>query len=744
MATSGTAPAGYRRLHHGVQRWLWEQGWTGLRDIQERAIGPVLEERSDVVLAAATASGKTEAAFLPVCSALAERSGGRGIRALYVSPLKALTNDQYARLADLCRHIDVPVHRWHGDVAESHKKSVLRNPAGILLITPESLEALFVRRGHAVAGVFSGLDYVVVDELHALMGTERGAQLRSLLHRVELLRRGRVPRIGLSATLGDLSAAADFLRPGERDRVRIIVGKDGGQRIRLAVRGYLDRETPDGPGGRGEEPAAGRPAAEAITDDLWTTLRGGHHLVFANTRMDVEEYTDRLARRSRRDGHTDEFLPHHGNLSKELREEAEERLKDGTRPATAVCTATLEMGIDIGLVDTVAQIGAPGSVAGLRQRLGRSGRRGEPATLRVYVAEREITPTTPPGDVLRTELFQTVAMVDLLLERWYEPPDSGQLHLSTLVQQVLSVITQRGGAHARDLYGTLCGSGPFHRVDASVFARLLRSMARHDLLVQDEDGLLLPGGAGEELLNRHDFYAAFATVDEYRLVNGSQTLGSMPVDNHVGPGSLLVFGGRRWRVVEVDPRRKVVDLRPGGGGRPPAFTGSGAAVADGVRVRMRQVYAGRDVPRYLDATARELLDEGRWHFRRMGLADRTVHAWGSDLVLFPWRGDRVMNTLTLLLRGCDLPVGNDGATLTVSDTRPEDLWRTVRELAAGKPPELSELAARAADKAVDKHDRYLDDDLLVHSYAARALDLGSAWEVVLAMAEEAAAATGGH
>ncbi|KUP98356.1 DEAD/DEAH box helicase [Thermobifida cellulosilytica] len=737
MAASGTVP-GYRRLHRGVQRWLWEQGWTGLRDIQERAIGPVLDERSDVILVAATASGKTEAAFLPVCSALAERSGGHGIRALYVSPLKALINDQYARLTDLCRHIDVPVHRWHGDVAEADKKAVLRTPDGILLITPESLEALFVRRGHAAARVFAGLDYVVVDELHALMGTERGAQMQSLLHRVELLRRRRVPRIGLSATLGDFSAAADFLRPGERDRVRVIVGKDAGQRVRLAVRGYLDRQAPGDDGG-----GPGRPAAESIADDLWAALRGGHNLVFANTRAAVEEYTDRLARRSRRHGLPDEFLPHHGSLSKELREEAEARLKDGTRPATAVCTATLEMGIDIGLVDTVAQLGAPDSVAGLRQRLGRSGRRGRPATLRVYVAERENTPETPPGDMLRTGLFQTVAMVDLLLERWYEPPDTGRLHLSTLIQQVLSVIAQRGGARARELYDTLCGSGPFHRVDASAFARLLRSMARHDLLVQEEDGLLLPGEAGEELLNRHDFYAAFTTVDEYRLVNGAQTLGSMPVDNHVGPGSLLVFGGRRWQVVEVDPRQKVVVLRPGGGGRPPVFTGADTDVSDGVRARMRRLYTGRDVPRYLDATAQDLLAEGRGHFHRMGLADRTVYAWGSDLLVFPWRGDRVMNTLALLLRRCGLTVGDDGAALTVSDTRPQDLWRTVRELAAGKPPEPWELAAQAVDKAVDKHDRYLDDELLVRSYAARALDLESAWEVVRAMAAEGAAVSGG-
>ena len=140
-----------------------------------------------------------------------------------MAPLKALINDQYDRLSGLCERLEIPVHRWHGDVPASKKSAFLKTPDGILLITPESLEALFVIRGSAVAGLLAGLQYVVVDELHAFLGTERGAQLRSLLHRVELAIRRRVPRVGLSATLGDMSLAAEALRPGEPEKVRCIV-----------------------------------------------------------------------------------------------------------------------------------------------------------------------------------------------------------------------------------------------------------------------------------------------------------------------------------------------------------------------------------------------------------------------------------------------------------------------------------------------------------------------------------------
>src|SRR5436853_2120515 len=212
------ASSAFHRLHPKIQRWLWRQGWGALRDIQEAAIGPILAGDRDVVIAASTASGKTEAAFLPILTALAEDSGG-SVRVLYISPLKALINDQFDRLELLCEDLEVPVARWHGDVAASQKKKLLARPGGVLIITPESLEALFVLQGPKVRSLFERLAYVVVDELHAFIGGERGQQLQSLLHRVELAIRRRVPRVALSATLGDLAIACEFLRPREGEAV---------------------------------------------------------------------------------------------------------------------------------------------------------------------------------------------------------------------------------------------------------------------------------------------------------------------------------------------------------------------------------------------------------------------------------------------------------------------------------------------------------------------------------------------
>src|SRR4051794_19076113 len=207
------ASASFELLHERVRRWIWDQQWSELRDVQELAIRTLLAGEGDAIVTAATAAGKTEAAFLPICSRLVGEEASSGVQVLYVGPLKALINDQWRRLQDLCESLEIPVHRWHGDVTSTARDNLIRKPDGILLITPESLEAMFVRRGTDVARIFGGLRYIVIDELHAFIGSERGMQLQSLLHRLEHVLRRRVRRIGLSATLGDMNIAADFLRP---------------------------------------------------------------------------------------------------------------------------------------------------------------------------------------------------------------------------------------------------------------------------------------------------------------------------------------------------------------------------------------------------------------------------------------------------------------------------------------------------------------------------------------------------
>lgn len=727
----GQASAGFRRLHEQVQRWVWDQGWTDLRDIQERAIDPILDGGRDVIIAAATAGGKTEAAFLPICSRVVKEPTG-SVRALYISPLKALINDQFDRLDRLCERLEIPVHRWHGDVSSSHKRQVLSDPAGILLITPESLEALFVLRGTAVSRLLSRLDFVVIDELHSFIGAERGKQLQSLLSRVEIVLRRRVPRIALSATLGDMELAAEFLRPGRVLPCDILVSNESGQEVRLQIRGYQVK-APD--------PATERDGAaiDALNDaavpmiamHLFEVLRGKDNLIFANSRRNVEIYGDHLRLMCEQAHLPNEFWPHHGSLSKELREHAEQVLKDPTIPASVVCTTTLEMGIDIGSVATIAQVGVPPSVAGLRQRLGRSGRRGEPSVMRIYIEEPELEPDSPPQDRLRAELVEAIATVRLLMLKWCEPPNAGALHLSTLVQQVLSLIAQYGGATAADAWRVLCCNGAFLGVTQETFIKLLRELGKHDLVVQSADGTLLLGMRGERIVNHYSFYTAFVTPEEYHLVSAGHELGTLPISHPLSNGSYIIFAGRRWRVVSVDVERRVVDLEPSPAGRAPRFTGGGAEVHERVRQEMKAVYESSDVPLFLDPTARALLQEGREAYATYRLAQMPFVQYDGNVALFCWAGDRVLDTLLVQLRDRELPVERDGVAILVNDISADALVSHLRALAAQGPADAIELAATVANKLLEKHHPFLSDELLSQDYASCRLDPEGAWQAVV-------------
>ncbi|CAA9540964.1 MAG: ATP-dependent helicase [uncultured Thermoleophilia bacterium] len=728
-ALSATVTGGWERLHPQVRRWVAEQGWRELRPIQEEAVAPILAG-DDLIVAGPTAGGKTEAAFLPICTALADRPA-TSVQVLYVAPLKALINDQHARLEDLCGQVGVPVTAWHGDVSSSRKGRLLAEPRGVLQITPESLEALLVGRGPAVGRLFGALDYVVVDELHAFLGSARGRQLQSLLHRIELVARRRAPRIGLSATLGEMALAAEFLRPGHGARVRLVTADGGGQQLLLGLRGVTDAETPD-------PEAAATPAELTIADHLWRTLRGSDNLIFANSRAEVELYADLLARRSTAERLPNEFFPHHGSLSKESREDVERMLKDRTRPASAVTTSTLELGIDVGSVTSIAQIGAPPSVSALRQRLGRSGRRGEAAVLRLYVREPRASPSAPPQDALRSELVQTVATVRLLLDRWYEPPPPGALDGSTLVQQLLSLIAQHGGVTPRDAYRALCGSGPFSTLDAASFGALLRHLAGQDLLVQSGEGILLHGARGERLVNHHTFYAAFSTPEEYTLVAEGRTLGTLPIDAPLGEGALLVFSGRRWRVLSVDEGRRSIDLAPAGGGRPPIFGGAGAPVHGRVREEMRRLLAETDVPPFLDAGARTQLEEARAAYTALGLERRTLIEHDGNAILVPWADDRVTNTLVVLLLERGLPVSTDRLTVTVPRASARALTSHLLAMLSGEPPDPLALARGVRNRLRGKYDWALPDELLARDYAATNLDVPGAWAAARAATRTAA------
>ncbi|GAB7529596.1 DEAD/DEAH box helicase [Pseudomonas sp. 3A(2025)] len=725
---SSSDSAGFERLHPEVQQWVWSQGWTSLRDAQEWAIPALINADRDVIIAASTAAGKTEAAFLPILTHLLNHDEPAGA-VLYISPLKALINDQWDRLSRLCERLEIPVIGWHGDVSSSKKHRFLKSPNGILLITPESLEALFVNRGTALAGLFQNLRYIVIDELHAFIGSERGKQLQSLMHRVERVADKQLPRVGLSATLGEMSLAQEFLRPGQAQRVTVVKSDSSGNTLQVQVRGYLTQPmnklayTQED---ENDEEQNGDGTKQAIAAHLYKVLRGSNNLIFPNSRKNVEWYADRLRQLCENDGVPNEFLPHHGSLSKDLREDTERALKAGTPPASAICTTTLELGIDIGNIKAVAQIQSPPSVASLRQRLGRSGRReGEPATLRAYCQECPLTPDSDLSDQLRQGLVQTIAMIRLLIEHWFEPPRAHGLHASTLVQQCLSVIAQQGGASAAQLWNTLVASGTFAAVTQTDFLALLKALGEKKLIVQDSSGLLLPGEIGERLVNHYEFYSAFTSDEEFRLIRDGKPLGSLPVSRPLIVGQRIIFGGRRWQVLDVDLEKKVIVVNAARGGAPPQFDGLGAMVHDRVREEMRAVLMETQPCPFLDIPAQNLLAEARKAFKALGLADRTIIGSGSKSYLLTWHGDYINDALSLMLNRAGVACTNSGLVLEIGASK-ERLLIALREVAQLDASDVETLLHEVKNLYREKWDWALPESLLIKSFASSQMDLSGA------------------
>ncbi|MBV4458413.1 DEAD/DEAH box helicase [Pseudomonas sp. COR58] len=742
LPPSSSDSSSFELLHPEIQQWIWTQGWTSLRDAQEWAAPALVDADRDVIIAASTAAGKTEAAFLPILTNLLNDTDSAGA-VLYISPLKALINDQWDRLSRLCERLDVPVVAWHGDVSSSRKQRFLKSPEGILLITPESLEALFVNRGSSLPGIFQNLRYIVVDELHAFIGSERGKQLQSLMQRVELVVARTLPRVGLSATLGEMSLARMFLRPVHPDDITVIESKSTGQELQVQVRGYIERPIQDvvtehiSQSGVVDVQASSEEAQArgnisgsrtAIAGHLYKVLRGHNNLIFPNRRQEVEWFADRLRLLCEQDGLPNEFWPHHGSLSKDLRQDAEQALKAGYPPASAVCTTTLELGIDIGNIKTVAQIGSPPSVASLRQRLGRSGRRpGEPATLRAYCRERPLTDQSDLSDQLREGLVQTIAMIRLLIEGWFEPPRSQGMHASTLVQQCLSTIAQLGGASATQLWSILIASGAFASVSKADLIALLKCMGEKELIVQDSSGLLLPGELGERLVNHYEFYTAFTSDEEFRLLRDGKQLGSLPISKPLTKGQRIIFGGRRWEVQDVDLEAKVIVVTAAHGGEPPQFEGLSAQVHDRVRQEMRSVLMETIPCPFLDNQAQKLLEEARANFHAMGLYAKSIVGSSNASHLLTWRGDYTNDALALLLKHKGIQCESTGLSLEVAFDE-NDTRRALRVVGEMDISDIEPILADVENLIREKWDWALPPSLLMRSFASSQLDLRGAIE----------------
>ena len=552
-------------------------GWNSLRPVQELASHALLDGNNAVILAP-TAGGKTEASMFPMLAQLMDNEP-IGVGLLYIAPIKALLNNQAERLGLYTEMIGLRRFLWHGDVKASKKTAFVKEPAALLMTTPESLEVMLLSSKIPHAKLFGDLRGIVIDEVHALAGCDRGTHLISVLERIARFTENDIQRVGLSATVGNPEAILQWLQGTSKRNSCVIDPPKQPSPKDLKI--YL-RET-----------------LGAIANNASQTAQGKKSLFFCQSRSLAEEIAERMRNRG-----TDVFV-HHSSVSLEERAAAEDRFHSGTN-ASIVCTSTLELGIDVGDLDLVLQANAPSTVSSFLQRLGRTGRRsGQRANTTFYCENIET-------------VLQAIAIIELARQGWVESVPIQTRAWPVLVHQLLALTLQFGAISPERCWEQLSVISDFTNISHDEYETLITHMIKEDYLFSS-GGLLSMGTQAERTFGRKNFmeiYAVFSSPQLYKVqTKANYIVGSLEqafVDKLVPEISTFLLGGRAWSVLNISHDDRSVRVTAAPRGKKPSWGGFAPQLLgfDLCQKIAKILQSNEPIP-YIDDIAQAALDEGR-------------------------------------------------------------------------------------------------------------------------------------
>jgi ATP-dependent Lhr-like helicase len=705
----------FNRLADFLQEYIYANNWQGFRQVQVEACRVIFDTNAHLLLAAGTASGKTEAAFLPVLTLL-DQNPPATVGVLYISPIKALINDQFSRLSEILRKSCTPVYAWHGDVGSSHKRRLLRNPQGILQITPESLESLLINQPDEIERLFGELRFVVIDEIHAFMGSERGNQVLCQLARIARRTKNQPRRIGLSATLGDYSLAEAWLQGGTKNEVITPEIEGKGQSVRLAVEHFY--RTPED--------------REQEFSYIYHNSKGTKCLIFTNNRTESEAIISNLREKAAQESLPDIYHVHHGSISAMLREDAEAAMR-GENPAVIAATVTLEMGIDLGQLERVIQLNSPVSVSSFLQRLGRTGRRGSAADMRIVCTEDEVDLETLLPQRIPWDLLSAIAIIQLYLEdRWIEPIKARPYPYSLLYHQTLSIVTAKGELSPTQLAEEVLTLPPFTNVSQDDFRQLLHYLISIDHLQKTPKGNLILGITGEKIARNFRFYAVFSGNVEYKVRNESGEIGTVAILPNLG--TTFTLAGRTWEVIDIEEKRSIIFVKPVSGSANSFWRSRGEGEKTHPRIlqRMQQVLLENVEYPYLLSGAKKRLKA----VRQLAKFEDLTHNFLIPLdektyCLFPWLGTIGFQTLERFL---NVYVRTQ---VDIKSIKAKSPYYFIMKLGQAEEAELINALKEGREKALTetdlintveapylyKYDKFIPHNLLRHAFAKDQLDM---------------------
>jgi len=615
----------YALLSEPIRKYVRDKRWESLRPIQTAAIIKIITTDENYILASKTASGKTEAAFLPILSRV--NFNNSGVKVLYISPLIALINDQFFRVDELCKYLDIRVTKWHGEANKTLKNHLIKDPGGIVLITPESLEAMFVNKLYQVKHLFASLEYIVIDEIHSFIGTDRGVQLKSIIYRLQSLNNSRIKIIGLSATLGDYTETKRFT--GNENNTKILLDKTA--KDINAMFKLFKTDTPN--------------LSLNLLKDLYLETKDSKVLIFPNTRGKAEEIAVKLKKISDRlHGHPNYFT-HHSSVNKDVRQYVEYFAKSNVRQNFCIaCTSTLELGIDIGSVNAVFQIDATNSIASLIQRVGRSGRSDDLAGNLFLYASNEWS------------LLQSLACWLLFEEGFIEPPLVNRKPYDILLHQALSITKSNSGIEIPELLLQLKSNYAFSQIEESQIHEILEHLIKTDLLEQIRDEVII-GLGGERLVNTMDFYSVFQPEDNFKVVNAGNVIGQIPLSVQIIEGENIFLAAKIWKITFIDNSARRIDVVRAPDGRTPHFEGSGSIlVHPRIREKMLEILYATEKYTILNHVCEDEIESMRHKFKvfniRNASTDRPLLVNKTGVEFYTFAGTRENNTLKYLFEQC--------------------------------------------------------------------------------------------
>ena len=720
----------FTRLAPFIQEFIYQNNWEELRGNQIAACEVIFDSDDNLLLSSGTASGKTEAAFLPVLTELCNKPSS-SVGVMYISPLKALINDQFKRLEMMLLDSNIPVTKWHGDASQTQKNRLIKRPDGLLQITPESLESLITNKRGACLSMFSDLRFVIIDEVHYFMRDVRGLQLLCVLERLKQLTGVNPRRIGLSATLGDVSLAQNWLNTGTGRQCAAPIVEEGRKRVRLHVerfvnyaeeRDFVERNE----SGNIVNVNSGDIGTREHYEYLFKQTLDKKTIIFTNSREETEFVIANLREIALKKKAPDVYRVHHGNVSALLRENTEEEMKSADEKIVTGATVTLELGIDIGSLDQAVQVGAPLNVSSFAQRLGRCGRRGQiPQLLFTFVESIRINSADILGPI-NWDFIRTIAIIELYLkDHWMEPIPPQHHAYNLLYHQTMSCLKSNGEMSPAGVASAVLSLGCFGRIPQEDYKRLLAHMLDTDQLQRTEHGGLIIGREGEKIVNSHKFLTVFIAPEYLLVKDENRTIGT--VDKVYPVGVRFALAGMTWESVDVNEKSKVIFVKRVPGISVVDWNVDFTAELHTVLVRkIRSVLKGDAPYPYLSLRCQERLAEIRYITRNSGILTNPVTPLSErKYAIFPWVGTRQIITLNYALRHrkikSKLPWITSVYLEVIFDGTREELEHIVQDILRSEP-NLYEFPLPDKVQIDGKYNEFIPPDLLRKQFIEDYLD----------------------